>query len=243
VGDSAEALFSDLIKRKLISTESLIELGHMPKGETRSPWDYHEFLLASGEKRDEAIYAHIWMAEVLEGLSIGDILVSAGSMFRKDEPLEFFGPTLELLGEFLKRDQETWIISATNRLSVQFIVQTYMNPELVKRGFPEMPLDKVIGMQAAEPLKITENKINWDKIHQNLWSLPILKPFPSNTGKASYFKKHIAEKAWFAASDSQSDLALLQLGDKALVLKVPQGEGQYSWDESQYPDFFFEILK
>ncbi len=130
--------------------------------------EYYEALLAptahGAADPTPLANGYIWATEVLEGLTVADVLAATERVYRLGlaNPLasvsvapgkpayptpRFREEMVELIGQLLQLEYDVWIVSASNVWSVRWMVLHGLNPLLRARGFAVgLAPDHVIGV-------------------------------------------------------------------------------------------------
>jgi hypothetical protein len=164
-GDIGEATLATLINEGLIQkstiSKSLCPDFTLPDGKKISmdlledPTMYYEQLLKSGGPTDPTPLAtgYTWCVEVMEGLTVWDVVAATQKAFAQTEPgiekfitvspggstypIPFFYPEiLDLLHELIQKKYEIWVVSASNVWTIRWMVLNALNPILKAMGAP-----------------------------------------------------------------------------------------------------------
>lgn len=175
---------------------------------------------SAGARADEIIHAtqeaHIELMGALQ---------STG----KNLPPPLYPELVELLGKAEQRGATAYVVSASNSLSVRWIVHNVLNPELLHRGYRALPPERVFGMapkyrgadgKAYEERQLLKEpafgRLDMEYL-SNLLILPVLsRPSTGFEGKRITIEQHITKHPTCVVGDSPGDLQMMSIAKRCV---------------------------
>lgn len=250
-GDIGEATLAVMTRDRILEKESVPAVlcpdfiaadgGTTSLRECEDITVYYESLLSSsGHQKDPNPLSsgYVWAVEIMQGLSVTQVLAATETAMRESEPLRekritvtegktsypipFFYPEIvELLNALIDHEFEVWIISATNVWTVRWMVKNRLNPLLRGKG---IALDKVFGVSTL--LQDEQKYLYKDHLlirtHPDYAALEegaisglrltakINFPVPTYTGKVACILDFIGRIPFLAVGDSPGDHPMLR---------------------------------
>ena len=228
-GDCSEEMFRELIKENRISSDSLKEIGLMPKEESLDPLEYYEKLLTL-KKNEDYVQAHLWMVRALSGVELGQVL-KASAVALKKEVIGFEPEVLEVIKTCQQKQANCYILSASPQVVVRYLTQFYLNPFLQATGNKPFTLENVNGIEMCfdrpADFSIKNNEIDWQKNFSLKCEQDLVFPAPTGEGKSLFIKKTLGVTPMLSISDSETDFPLLRDSENGILFQVP-GSKWYS---------------
>jgi hypothetical protein len=219
---------------------------------------YYESLLASSTHQKDPnplSSGYVWAVEIMQGLSVQDVISATAEAFRDSEPLRekqiivtegktsylipfFYPEMIELLNALIDHDFDVWIVSATNVWTVRWMVKNRLNPLLSKKGIAP---EKVIGVSTL--LQDGQNYLYKDHLlvhtdpdyaaldEKTISALKLTAkinfPVSTYTGKVACILDFIGKRPFLAAGDSPGDHPILRYSEHKLwIARIEKPDNQ-----------------
>lgn len=228
IGDIGDAVF-DVLDQQGRLTPLPIEIFDPITGEAlngislpeRKPveslTDYYGRMLAHGKESEnyEGITGsvYLWMTKCLSGLSVAEVTEATAQAWRR------FGPggverghrsvdprpeMIELISALRERGARVCVVSASNRISVSWVIEHVINSHLQSGDIPPIGLTDVYGVRA--------------EIRDQVCASDLIFPTPTFRGKAAIVRSSISSTPYLVAGDSPNDFAMLSLAKYPLLV-------------------------